>query len=460
MIEDGEDINISWIGRETQYTQLRNLIHPKCNHAIIHVYGGPATGKTGLVREICALQGLRHAYVPCLEITTMRELYEDILNQLARHQPSHENGHRVFVKCDRGVSSFFENFCDTLPYSHEEASVVVLDGLGHLAKGHNSIIAGLLCHPPRHRALVVVLISRGYAGMDSLGYLFAQKAVHPVHFPNYTAEQIKQILKCSHLSPSKIAKIKKQHYSSLMDYLVDMVATSTTNLLTCLRLKHAIDCAITQDSMAFTKCKNLITRLTSNIFIDDPCRQNEVREFAESEKFLSDMDRPWNIDQDLDLSFTAKYLALAAYLCAYNPQKTDIKYFGVEKILGKRKKRRDPTKKALRDRLPQKLIGSQVFSLERMLAVFHRIWDQNPPFSQYNTQADPQLVQKRCVPRKSSRLSSQVATLITLGILAKTSKDPIDETKLKCLLSHGYAQDLATSVGFPIAGYQFITGPL
>jgi len=449
--------DFEWVGRDDQLNFLRNMIKRDIVHTCIHVFGGPATGKTEIVRQILEEKNLNYAYLPCKEVISARSAFEDILSQLGGHDPSGANQYSVYRKCERGMASFAMHFEETIngedgPAKSKGTSVIVIDDLEDLPQNARNMLPGLMnLHTATNCPVILIFISHGWMGRRNINNLFGSSGfLHPVHFPNYRDSDIKEIL-CARI-PDR-CKIKGSHYETLMQYLVDRVSASTTNIRTYMRLKHAVDCASICEGLTFKKCKALIDRLANNVLKEN--LRDENRNYTDSIRYLSVLDLPWSIQQEYTLSCTAQYLAIAAYLCAYNSQKFDLRYFGIEKVRGKRKKRSDPRGKALKERLSQKLTGSQTFPLSRMLAVFHKIWDNTVGQNQSNILSGSVFgnTAENTKPDKNGKLLSQIATLISLGILAKISKDPIEDVKMKCMLTHAFAHSLAQEAGFPMEGY-------
>lgn len=84
---------------------------------------------------------------------------------------------------------------------------------------------------------------------------------------------------------------------------------------------------------------------------------------------------------DFDLPYYTKFLLIACYLASYNPAKFDLRYFakGREE---RKKKKGGGTKKGKADnnaggKMRQQLLGPKAFPMERMLAIFYSIIDDD-----------------------------------------------------------------------------------
>jgi origin recognition complex subunit 5 len=74
----------------------------------------------------------------------------------------------------------------------------------------------------------------------------------------------------------------------------------------------------------------------------------------------------------LDLPYYAKYFLIAAYIASFNSPKYDRKLF--VKASNKRKKTKLPKKS---DNSISELVGPKNFSLDRLLAIFYAIIEEN-----------------------------------------------------------------------------------
>lgn len=75
----------------------------------------------------------------------------------------------------------------------------------------------------------------------------------------------------------------------------------------------------------------------------------------------------------LDLPYYAKYFLISAYIASFNSPKYDRQLF--VKISNKRKKNKQTTKKS--EKNLNELIGPKSFSLDRLLAIFYAIIEEN-----------------------------------------------------------------------------------
>lgn len=175
-------------------------------------------------------------------------------------------------------------------------------------------------------------------------------------------------------------------------------------------------------------------------------------------EYLSSLPGPKSNVAQFALPYVAKILLLAGYICAYNPPKADMRVFGFAKVLGRRKKRKEVGRQGnMKDHLSQKVIGSQTFDLERLICIFHGIWEQQVSSSAKTLTGGGYSLSKtqRSKTTRSELVISQVEYLVSLGMLAKGAVKVKEPVKLKCLIGHEYANDLAKNNHFPLSEYIF-----
>ncbi|GAO45949.1 hypothetical protein SAICODRAFT_8071 [Saitoella complicata NRRL Y-17804] len=109
-----------------------------------------------------------------------------------------------------------------------------------------------------------------------------------------------------------------------------------------------------------------------------------------------------------DLPYTAKMLLIAAFLASYNPARLDARYFSKGGGAPTRRRKGGAVAKEIRKhdaKIPQRLLGPRPFPLERMLAIFHSLLDEEDHVRLMKGNVD---------------VSRQVATLGTLRLMVKT----------------------------------------
>ncbi|KAJ7388423.1 Origin recognition complex subunit 5 [Desmophyllum pertusum] len=135
----------------------------------------------------------------------------------------------------------------------------------------------------------------------------------------------------------------------------------------------------------------------------------------------------------MELPFYAKYLLIAAYLASYNPAHTDRRFFTKQgrRGLSSRAKAAAKGKKS-----NTQLTGPKNFQLDRLMAIFYSIVEENVA--------------------PSASILCQISSLVSLNLLAQiTSDDQIDCPKYKCLVNFLSISEIAKQLQFDIVQYLY-----
>lgn len=136
----------------------------------------------------------------------------------------------------------------------------------------------------------------------------------------------------------------------------------------------------------------------------------------------------------VELPFHSKFLLIASYLASYNPVKSDKRFF--VKHHGKERKTK-ATIKAKEKHVSAQLTGPKAFPLDRMLAIFYSIIDDE--------NVSP-----------TANILSQISTLVSLQFLNQlSSEDSLDQPRYKCIASLKFVEQMAREVNFEIKRYLY-----
>ncbi|KAJ3323939.1 Origin recognition complex subunit 5 [Boothiomyces sp. JEL0866] len=207
-----------------------------------------------------------------------------------------------------------------------------------------------------------------------------------ITFPKYTRDETAQILVLDGKENIK--------YEQFVGLVIDSIS-SVTNNLNELRYLSTFD----QSSKLFTLFQKHLQVAFNNLFL-----------------------RTMN-DKKVELPYYTKYLLIASFLGSFNPSRLDNRFFtkGGEKKVIKHKSKR------------QQLLGPKAFNIERLLAIFYSILDQEIPgcFDVY----------------------SQISTLVSLRLVIKMNNQL--NYKIKCNVGYEFIQIVAKSISFDISKYLY-----
>lgn len=141
---------------------------------------------------------------------------------------------------------------------------------------------------------------------------------------------------------------------------------------------------------------------------------------------------PYQQRQHVELPFHSKLLLIAAYLASYNPVSSDKRFF--MKNHGKQRKTKAMLKAKAKEQSCQ-LTGPKAFPLDRMMAIFYSIVDENVS-PMYN-------------------VLSQLGSLVTLQFLAQVGHDGLDQPKYKCIVGLDFIKQIANQVDLDVHRYLY-----
>ncbi|KAG0016340.1 Origin recognition complex subunit 5 [Entomortierella chlamydospora] len=150
-----------------------------------------------------------------------------------------------------------------------------------------------------------------------------------------------------------------------------------------------------------------------------------------------------DIQNTFDLPYFTKFILIASFLASYNPPKLDMRYFAKVSNQGGKMTRRAKISAAkkhghdqLGSKLRQQLLGPKIFPIERMLAIFYSILDEEV--------------------EENVNVHTQIASLVSLRLLQRvTPMDKLDSIKCKCNVSYDMIKALAKSTKFDIDKYLY-----
>ncbi|KAG0277070.1 Origin recognition complex subunit 5 [Linnemannia exigua] len=150
-----------------------------------------------------------------------------------------------------------------------------------------------------------------------------------------------------------------------------------------------------------------------------------------------------DVQNTFDLPYYTKFLLIASFLASYNPPRLDMRYFAKVSNQGGKMTKRSKIAAAKKhghdnmgSKLRQQLLGPKPFPIERMLAIFYSILDEEV--------------------EENVNVHTQIASLVSLRMLQRvTPMDKLDSIKCKCNVSYETIKSLAKSTKFEIDKYLY-----
>ncbi|AOA61500.1 Origin recognition complex subunit 5 [Komagataella phaffii CBS 7435] len=285
-----------------------------------------------------------------------------------------------------------------------------------------------------------------------------------IYFPNYTLEETKEILKIMKqttlenqlLQESKAKLEKNAPIDEQVKNFTDEQLVSTTILKSQQQFITTF-LGIVVDSFYFVLASDLkeLEKIVDKIWVQfkGPLIETNGRivmgksdaisvfrqfkslfrpEYAIPCSVLNEEEGKALLDDDLfNLSLYDKYILLASYLASFNDPRNDLIFFSKF-----RDARFDKRKKPMLKKKSVKTLTPNAFSLERLLAILHAIYE-----SEVELQTDVDLLKS-------------LATLASQDMILKSSNDVLDgNTRWKCNVSWDIIKSIAKSVNFDISVY-------
>ncbi|KAG0211106.1 Origin recognition complex subunit 5 [Mortierella sp. GBA30] len=150
-----------------------------------------------------------------------------------------------------------------------------------------------------------------------------------------------------------------------------------------------------------------------------------------------------DVQNTFDLPYYTKFILIASFLASYNPPRLDMRYFAKVSNQGGKMTKRAKLSAARKNghdqmgsKLRQQLLGPKTFPIERMLAIFYSILDEEV--------------------EENVNVHTQIASLVSLRLLQRvTPMDKLDSIKCKCNVSYDTIKAIARSTKFEIDKYLY-----
>jgi origin recognition complex subunit 5 len=400
-------------------------------------YGTAATGKTAVVSTIMQRCKLRHAIVDCVEATTPRLLYEQVLWQLqpggvSKPRPRCESLAK-FVREITGLADAVERDA-----SHGHASTpmprtsyIVLDNAERLRALPTLLPALLRLQDLTNTAICPVLISSIIWEKFRGGTGFTEPYV--VHFPAYSKAATLEILALDCPQPGD-AELHHQFAVLLFDVFhgpcrdLNELRHLATLLFPLYRAPVKSGKITAGNSAALYKSISPHFRQQlSRLYL----RETSTAEWSAAQDGDGSSAVGGAQSSQIELPFMSKHLVVAAYLASFNPAGSDVRVFAKRQSSSRG---RVSKKARTTDKTPQIMIGPKAFPLERLLAILFSLMEVRIP--------------------ASAEVYSQLSSLVTLGLVSLASgADNLDAPRYKCMMTYTEVSKIAAGLEIELRSY-------
>ncbi|XP_051143471.1 origin of replication complex subunit 5 isoform X2 [Andrographis paniculata] len=442
LVFHGESITLdelitSFPGRKVQILELINYLGPLNSPMIpLFVYGAASTGKTSLTLNI--FNHLKRPFVYCSFITcySPRILFESILNQILLHRKNESTGYSSAKRCEK--PSDFVNLLRQALSSRIENLKQNLEKSG----------------PKKPSSQV-----------NDTGYA----EPFPIHFPEYTEKDLRNILLKNQSNPklysSFLDLVLRPFYRTTrrVDELVTAIAPLFKRYCEPLSDPRTVPNEDTKRKL-YSYLQPFIMHSLNETFMvsSDPLLKATAEKDRATRKSVAKIRRSSETVDEIDfqMSTSAKYLLISAFLASRNPATLDASLFDSTGGSSNRKRKRKASEKSMdqKETKSQESImkGPGTFPLERLLAIFQCITSVAEDLADdgelKNGGIEDQGYESELMPDVLLQLSS----LCSANFVTKGGSCPLEgSTRYRSSVSEDLALKVARSLKFPLSKYLY-----
>jgi len=429
------------IRRKIEIDTLLSLMGDRKSYSCpaIFVCGHTATGKSFLVQTLLKDLELPHVLVNCVESFTARLIFEHVLYQL--QDSDKEDDLTASPKCDN-MTDFLRHLKHNL-LSREltnETFYIVLDKAERLRDIEaNALPAFLRLQELTQLNICVILLSQIVWEKFQVGTGFYEPII--IHFPDYSKTELLQIMAidCPASYPVEFFKA----YCQLLMSVFYSVCKDLNELRHLALLHFPKYCEpVTSGEAQLTDSRKLwrniephLKKALHTVYLREVSSNQWENIIGQDSQIVSENlpGQGTSVRSHIELPYYAKYLLIASYLASYNPAHTDRRFFTKQgrRGLSSRAKAAAKAKKS-----NTQLTGPKNFQLDRLMAIFYSIVEENVA--------------------PSASILCQISSLVSLNLLTQiTPDDQIDCPKYKCLVNFLSISEIAKQLQFDIVQYLY-----
>ncbi|XP_016466032.1 origin of replication complex subunit 5-like [Nicotiana tabacum] len=484
-----DDLISNLPGRRSQIIKLLRLLGPLDSPMLpFFVYGGASTGKTSTILQIFKHLKRPFVYCSCITCYSPRILFESVLNQLSLHRRDESNDYSSTNRCEKpsdfvnllqgALRSVVDSLKGSMAKSSSKKSVgwargkmvyLVFDNL-ELARGwdkSSNILPLLFKLYDILKMPEVGLIFLSNASPDTYDSDTGYVEPIPVHFPDYTEDELRQILMKDQGGPKL--------YSSFLDVVLRpfcRVTRRVDELLTAFSSLYQIYCE-PLDDLGIVPNEDMKRKLFSHfqphigpslndtfkagsrLSSEASAKKNKWKGVAKKNGVCESSD-----EIDFHMSACAKYLLICAFLASRNPATLDASLFDSTGGSSNRKRKRKSSEKSMekKETAEQDLLlkGPGTFPLERLLAIFQCIVSVEECLPDEEAQEDGGLEGESWTNGLLSDVLLELSSLCNANFISKGGSCPLEgANRYRSMVSEDMALKVAKSLKFPLAKYLY-----
>ncbi|XP_049789267.1 origin recognition complex subunit 5 isoform X1 [Schistocerca nitens] len=423
--------------RQDEIRRILGLIG-QCKNQLpqsIFIYGHSGTGKSFVLQNILDKLKYRHVVIDCVQCYMPKLLYMSILNTVAEHHMTVDNNYEPYASCDN-ILDFTLNLKAAMKCN---SFIIVLDKCERLRDMSKTILPAFN-RLKQLTGLNVCVIFLSNIIPEKFHSAKGYFETIPVHFKQYTKDEIFQILSVNHPWTEK-----ESLYKNYLKLFLGVFYGSCRDLC---ELKYMVNSNFFKHSQSMVAGTSEMHKLWQVVV---PHLKSSLEYLYQRTAMWMEYENDFSLagntaanrglgyrdqmsSQEFALSFElpyyTKYFLIAAYLASYIPSKLDKALF----MKRKDKKKKKRINRSKNDILSDMLLGPKPFTVDRLLAIFYSIVQDEVSFT--------------------VNLSVQISSLVKLRLLIMVNSN-IDCPKYKCAVGLDFIKIIARTVNFDIVKYLF-----
>lgn len=471
--------------RETELSLLNAFVSDDLSltSPCVIVHGYKAVGKTEVVKTFLNTLNVHRTIVRCDEFLTNRLLLQHILLSIREDSGC---DHRLFPQFYSKGSFLtkFGNSCDTIDnfiinleiflesthYNHPH--ILVLDKIDQLPDDPYEIYPAFarLRELSKANNIIVMFISS-----TEIPNEVATMALPQIYFQPYTQDQVTTIIQSKSEEcqfPESMGlngtPAANRFWNLYIQVMVDLYFGYTGSNVTLLKSI----CIEKWESFIAPVVKNpelvkdFMTVFKSNrhLLQQNETLLNSIVQDFETQEF-EPMDTQLNLN---NLTLHSKYLLIASYLASFIDPKSDLHFFSNVKYSKFNTRKKFQKKEILTKKdIDTRMLTPSYYDYERFLAIILQIYRNESkhlnqplndvtfkPLSELDLTAREHEIANLCLSENSD-IGSQIALLVSQGLLLKTQTKDILQPKLRwrCNIGWDEVQSIAKDIEFPLENY-------
>jgi len=369
----GHVANGDLVDLDDKAKELSNLLGPAFNGEppdVIYLNGDAATGKTALVRKSLQQADFSYAFVNCVESYSVKQLFENIANQLAGHVLSSRNSYQPYSSCGSMM-----DFLDALHrlsaekrigLPNEKSILIVLDNCEKLRNLNKNLCSGFFKLRELSGLKICVIFVSHIPWSHFNSNEFVTQPI-TITLPQYDQKQLHNILE-----KTKPSQVSQQFYNNFVSLFLSIFYSATHDVRELdYQIKKSFEYYYKpvlngelreEDSSQLWKRSNAhFKKALRSLYLKVDCNMEQ----SEIESLTSVSTQALI----MELPFYSKYILIAAYIASYNAASHDKRLF--EKMSTKQKK----SGRTKAETAKQHLLGPKPFGLQRLFAITSSILD-------------------------------------------------------------------------------------